>query len=45
MGQFEDDLNLEEKFYNQIFKPWLNSRGNDSVFIRFNAGNIVYETL
>ncbi len=45
MGQFRDDLNLEKKFYTQIFKPWLNSRGNDSVFIRFNAGSVVYESL
>ncbi|MCW7076399.1 MAG: hypothetical protein OCU18_03795 [Candidatus Syntrophoarchaeum sp.] len=42
---FEDDLALEEKFYNDIFKPWLNSRGNDSIFIRFNSDNIVYEAL
>jgi len=42
---FEDDLALEERFYNDIFKPWLNSRGNDSIFIRFNSDNIVYEAL
>ena len=42
---FKDDLKLEEKFYNEIFKEWLNSRGNDSIFIRFNSDNIVYETL
>ena len=42
---FEDDLQLEENFYNNIFKPWLNSRGNDSIFIRFNSQNIVYESL
>ena len=42
---FKDDLILEEKFYNKIFKPWLNGRGNDSVFIRFNSKNIIYENL
>jgi len=42
---FEDDLNLEEEFYNKVFKPWLNHRGNDSIFIRFNSNNIVYESL
>jgi len=42
---FEDDLKLEEKFYQEIFKPWLNSRGNDSIFIRFDSKNIVYESL
>lgn len=42
---FEDDLKLEERFYNEIFKPWLNSEGNDSIFIRFNSNNIVYEAL
>ena len=45
MGQFKDDLKLEERFYNDVFKPWLNSRGNDSIFIRFNSNNIVYEAL
>ena len=45
MGQFKIDLKLEERFYNEIFKPWLNGRGNDSIFIRFNSNNIVYETL
>ena len=45
MGQFKDDLKLEERFYNDVFKPWLNSRGNDSIFIRFNSDNIVYEAL
>jgi len=42
---FKDDLALEEKFYKEIFKPWLNGRGNDSIFIRFNSDNIVYEAL
>jgi len=42
---FNDDLALEEKFYDKVFKPWLNSRGNDSIFIRFNSDNIVYESL
>lgn len=45
MGQFNNDLKLEEKFYNEIFKPWLNSRGNDSIFIRFNSNSIIYEDL
>lgn len=42
---FEDDLAFEERFYNEVFKPWLNSRGNDSVFIRFNSSSIIYEDL
>lgn len=42
---FSDDLKLEEDFYNRIFKPYLNSRNNDSVFIRFNSKNVVYESL
>jgi len=42
---FKDDIFLEERFYNEIFKPWLNGRGNDSIFIRYNTNNIIYETL
>lgn len=42
---FKDDLNLETRFYNEIFKPYLNSRGNDSIFIHFNSNSIVYESL
>ncbi|HHT9136515.1 MAG TPA: hypothetical protein ACFYEK_04635 [Candidatus Wunengus sp. YC60] len=42
---FKDDLALEEQFYNDVFKPWLNSRGNDSIFIRFNSESIIYESL
>ena len=45
MGQFKDDLKIEERFYCDFFKPWLNSRGNDSIFIRFNSDNIIYEAL
>jgi len=45
MGQFEDDLKLEDKFYDEVFKPWLNNRGNDSIFIRYNSKNIIYENL
>lgn len=42
---FKDDLKLEERFYIEIFKPWLNKQGRDSIFIRFNSDNIVYESL
>lgn len=42
---FKSDLKLEEEFYNKIFKKWLNSQGKDSIFIRFNSDNIVYESL
>lgn len=42
---FKQDLALEEQFYNNIFKPWLNSRGNDSIFVRFDSSNIIYESL
>jgi len=42
---FGSDLKLEEEYYNKVFKPWLNSRGNDSIFIRFNSNNIIYELL
>ncbi|MEA1884925.1 MAG: hypothetical protein U9N62_10455 [Thermotogota bacterium] len=42
---FKDDLQLEERFYSEVFKPWLNNRGSDSIFIRFNSDNIVYEAL
>jgi len=42
---FKDDLQLEDDFHRKIFKPWLDSRGNDSIFIHFNSTNIVYESL
>lgn len=45
MGQFKDGLKLEERFYRQIFKPYLNNRNTDSIFIHFNSNNIVYENL
>ena len=42
---FKEDLKLEKEFYEKVFKPWLNSRGNDSIFIHFNSNSIVYESL
>lgn len=42
---FEEDLKFEEQFYQKVFKPWLNSRNNDSIFIHFNSDNIVHEEL
>ena len=42
---FSEDLKFERDFYHEIFKPWLNSRGNDSIFIHFDSKSIIYEAL
>ena len=42
---FKQDLNLEEQFYRKIFKPYLNSRNKDSIFIHFNSNSIVYQDI
>ena len=40
-----EDFKLEEDFYNRIFKNYLTSRNNDSIFIRFNSKNIIHQEL
>jgi len=42
---FREDLKLEDDFYNLVFKPWLISRGNDSIFIRYESKNSIYSVL
>lgn len=45
MGDFQTDLKLEDRFYDEVFKKWLNNQNFDSIFVRFNSKNIIYETL